>query len=59
MLQQETELLKEGNILVVDNLISNDYLLKNIRLYQMHVDNTEDVVENVTRKIVNFIKQRK
>ena len=34
-----------------------NYLLKNIGLYQMHVDNTEDVVENVTRKIVNFIKQ--
>lgn len=34
-----------------------NYLLKNIKLYQMHVDNTEDVVENVTRKIVNFIKQ--
>ena len=23
----------------------------------MHIDNSEDVVENVTRKIVNFIKQ--
>lgn len=36
-----------------------NYLLKNIGLYQMHVDNTEDVVENVTRKIADFIKQRK
>ena len=34
-----------------------NYLLKNIGLYQMHIDNSEDVVENVTRKIVNFIKQ--
>lgn len=32
------------------------YLLKNIELYQMHVDNTEDVAENVSRKIANFIK---
>lgn len=36
-----------------------NYLLKNIGLYQMHIDNSEDVVENVTRKIVDFIKQRK
>lgn len=35
------------------------YLLKNIELYQMHVDNTKDVVENVSQKIVDFIKQRK
>ena len=35
------------------------YLLRNIELYQMHVDNTEDVVENVTRKIANFIKYGK
>lgn len=36
-----------------------NYLLRNIGLYQMHVDNTEDVVGNVSRKIVDFIKQRK
>ena len=35
-----------------------NYLLKNIGLYQMHVDNTEDVVENVKRKIVDFVKLR-
>ena len=28
-------------------------------LNQMHVDNTEDFVGNVSRKIVDFIKQRK
>lgn len=33
------------------------YLLKNIELYQMHVDNTNDIVDNIARKIVDFIKQ--
>lgn len=34
-----------------------NYLLKNIGLYQMHIDNTKNVVENVSKEIVNFIKK--
>ena len=46
----------EGQINYQNYLLRN---LRNIGLYQMHVDNTEDVVGNVSRKIVDFIKQRK
>ncbi len=34
-----------------------NYLLKNIGLYQMHIDNTKEIVENVSKEIVNFIKK--
>ena len=36
-----------------------NYLLNHIGLYQMHIDNTNDVIENVSNKIVNYIEQRK
>ena len=42
----------------IENQINyQNYLLKNIGLYQMHVDNTNDIVENIARKIIDFIKQ--
>lgn len=42
----------------IENQINyQNYLLKNIGLYQLHVDNTNDIVENIARKIIDFIKQ--
>ena len=35
-----------------------NYLLKNIELYQMHIDNTKEIVESVSKKIVDFIKNK-
>jgi adenylate kinase len=36
-----------------------NYLLNHIGLYQMHIDNSDDVVENISRTIVNFIEKGK
>lgn len=42
----------------IENQINyQNYLLKNIGLYQLHIDNTNDIVENIARKIIDFIKQ--
>ena len=35
-----------------------NYLLNHIELYQLHIDNTNDVIENLSNKIVDYIKQR-
>ena len=34
-----------------------NYLLNNFELFQLHIDNTTDDVENVSKKIVKFIKE--
>ena len=34
------------------------YLLNHIELYQFHIDNTSDTIENISNKLVDYIERR-